>query len=63
MAKEEIIEISDSYIHLRTDNVPEWVKNLDAFKLKIKESLMNPPSQSNLTGITFCHPIDVPPSK
>ncbi len=63
MAKEEIVELSESYIHLRSDEVPEWVANLDAFKLKIRESLMNPTTQNNIEGITFCHPIAVPSSK
>lgn len=63
MAKEEIVELSESYIHLRSDEVPEWVKNLDTLKTKIRENLMNPNTQKNIEGVTFCHPIDVPSSK
>jgi hypothetical protein len=63
MAKEEIVEISESYIHLRSDEVPEWVKNLDSLKAKIRENILNSNSQNNIEGVTFCHPIDVPSSK
>jgi hypothetical protein len=63
MAKEEIIELSESYIHLRSDRVPEWTKNLKSLKAKIREKLMNPDSQKEIEGITFCHPIDVPDTK
>jgi hypothetical protein len=63
MAKEEIVEISESYIHLRSDEVPEWVKNLDSLKAKIRENILNSNYQNNIEGVTFCHPIDVPGSK
>ena len=63
MAKEEIVEISESYIHLRSDEVPQWVKNIDALKAKIRDNIMNSNSQDKIEGLTFCHPIDVPSSK
>ena len=63
MAKEEIVEISESYIHLRSDEVPEWVKNIDSLKAKIRDNIMNSNSQDKIEGVTFCHPIDVTSSK
>ena len=63
MAKEEIVEISESYIHLRSDEVPEWVKNIDSLKAKIRKNILNSNSQDKIEGVAFCHPIDVPSSK
>jgi hypothetical protein len=54
-----VIKASENYIHLRTEVVPDWVKNLETLKLKIRAELENPSSESK-NGIKFCHPIDVP---
>jgi hypothetical protein len=54
-----IINISENYIHLRTETVPDWVKSLETLKLKIRAELENP-SEDSKSGIKFCHPIDVP---
>jgi hypothetical protein len=63
MAKEEIVELSENYIHLRSDEVPVWVENLNALKITIREALINPNNQNKIDGVTFCHPINVPSSK
>lgn len=55
--KETIIEVSESFIHLKSNSVPNWVKNLEALKLKIREKINNPNS-SELKGIKFVNPLN-----
>lgn len=59
----EILEISDNYIHIKSDVTPEWVKKLEDFKLKIRSELEKPHGSSHVGAIKFSHPIDVPNSQ
>lgn len=63
MAKEEILSVSDSFIHIKSDEVPDWVKGLEEFKSKIRDTIVNKESEIKIQGVTFCHPINVPPTE
>jgi len=57
--KEPII---DSYTHMKSDVVPEWVNKLDELKEKIKANIYSPDG-AKANDVTFCHPINVPDTK
>lgn len=60
--KENPILVSESYIHEKSEFVPDLVKKLDDLKNKIRSNLINHTSEK-IDGIKFCHPFDVPPTK
>lgn len=57
-----IIEVSDNYIHLKSDVAPSWIKNLEEFKLMIRAEI-DKGNRNEETLIKFSHPIDVPSSQ
>lgn len=58
-----IIEISDNYIHIKSDVTPSWVKKLEEFKLKVRAEIEKSDDPNHISLIKFSHPIDVPNSQ
>lgn len=60
--KSHLINLSENYVHLKSDVVPDWVKNLSTLKAKIRAQL-DSPTKEGVPGIKFVKPIDVPGQK
>lgn len=54
-------EVTSSYIHEKSNIVPEWVKQLADLKEKIRSDI-HAPNNETKSGIKYLHPFDVPRS-